>query len=139
VKIYRTKAKKLTGTDYKEIRHKALSSYALIRAKSKRRPYVRSAYFSKEKIFLGLFWSHLYKKNYRDQRRRMKLFNCAIELIKKSKCDPDSRENPNRREELLHKFFGISPDNELFIVQIKENKRNNQKWLISIFPKEKWE
>jgi len=133
VKIYRTKTRKLAGTDYKEIRHKALASYDVIRKRSKRRPYVRSAYFNKEKIFLGIFWSHLYEKNYRDQRRRMKLFNCAIELIQKSKLDPISRENPNRSEELLHKFFGISPDEELFIVQIKENKRNNQKWLISIF------
>jgi len=138
VEIYRTKAKKLTGTDYKEIRRNALASYELIRKRTKRRPYVRSAYFSKEKIFLGLFWGHLYEKNYRDQRRRMKLFDCAIELIQKSKLDPVSRENPNRSKELLHKFFGISPDDELFIVQIKENKRSNQKWLISIFPDEKW-
>lgn len=132
--IYRTRTVQLAGTDHKEIRRKALASYDLIKRRTKRRPYVRSAYFNKQKIFVGIFWSHLYDKNYWDQTRRMKLFNCAIELIKKSRFEPVSKENPNKPEEILHRFFGVTPDKEFFIVQIKENKRNGQKWFMSVFP-----
>lgn len=137
--IYETKAKKLAGTDYKEIHRKALSAYNILRSKTKRRPYVRSAYFNKEKIFLGIFWSHLHEKNYRDQKRRMRLFNCAVELIQKSRLSPVSKENIDKPREILHRFSGVTPDDEIFFVQIKEDRRKNQKWLMSIFPFEKWE
>lgn len=86
-----------------------------------------------------MFWSHLYeKKNYWDQMRRMKFFECGTELIQKSSFEPVSKENPNKPGEILHRFSGITANNELFFVQIKEDKRNSQKWLISIFPIEKW-
>jgi len=133
VNIYRTKAKRFTGSDYKEIRRKALASYNIIKGRSKRRPYVRSAYFNKEKVFLGIFWSHLYDKNYWDQTRRMKFFDCAIELIQKSRFNPVSKDNPDIPSEILHRFAGFS-GNELFFVQIKEDKRSGRKSLISIFP-----
>ena len=76
MKVYKTKIKALAGTNYKEISKKAIGLYRQIKKKTKRRPYVRSAYFDKDKIFLGLFWSHLYDKNYWDQTRRMKFFGC---------------------------------------------------------------
>jgi len=134
---YKTKVKPLTGTNYKEISKKTLGFYKQIQKKSKRRPYIRSAYFNKEKIFLGLFWSHLYQKNYWDQTRRMRFFECGLELITKSRFEPISKENPNKNDEILHRFSGITPNNEIFFVQIKEVKKNSQKWLISIFPLEK--
>jgi hypothetical protein len=134
---YKTKTKPLSGTNYHEISKKAFGQYQQIKRKSKRRPYVRSAYFRKEKVFLGLFWSHLHEKNYWDQMRRMKFFGCAIELIQNSRFEPTSKENPNKLGEILHRFAGISADNEIFFVQIKEDKRNNQKYLISVFPIEK--
>lgn len=134
---YKTKAKPFTGTNYKEISKKAFGLFRQIKKKSKRRPYIRSAYFNKEKIFLGLFWSHLYQKNYWDQARRMRFFECGLELILKSRFEPISKENPNKNDEILHRFSGITPSNEIFFVQIKEMKKNGQKWLISIFPVEK--
>lgn len=88
---YKTKTKALTGTDYREISRKAFSIYQQIKRKSKRRPYARSAYFRKEKIFLGLFWNHIHEKNYWDQMRRMKFFGCAIELIQNSHFEPTSK------------------------------------------------
>ncbi len=43
---------------------------------------MRSAYFNKEKIFLDLFWTHLFmKQNQRDRLRRIKFFAVAIDLI----------------------------------------------------------
>jgi len=52
MKTYKTKTKRLAGTSYPEIRKKAFGLYQKIKRKSKRKPYVRSAYFKKNKIFL---------------------------------------------------------------------------------------
>ncbi len=138
VQIYRTKAKRLPGTHWHQVIKKAFGQYKKIKSKTKRRPYVRSAYFNKEKIFLELFWNHLHEKaNIRDKTRRLKYFPCAIELIENSKYSPTSKENPNRSSEILHRFIGSTPQDEVFFVQIKEEKKSGQKWLISIFPLDK--
>jgi hypothetical protein len=132
--IYKTKVRPFSGTNYKEIKKKAFGQYQQIKKKTKRRPYVRSAYFNKSKIFVGLFWSHLYDKNYWDQMRRMKFFGCGIDLICNSRAKPTSKENPNRPEEILHRFAGIAPNGEKFAVQIKEDRKTDQKFFISTFP-----
>jgi hypothetical protein len=138
MKAYRTKAVKLTGTNFHEVNQKASGLYKQIQKKTKRRPYVRSAYFKKSKIFLKLFWNHLFeKKNWRDRARRLKYFPCAIELIRHSKYEPISKENPNKSTEILHRFAGITKDNDIFYVQIKESKKSGEKWLMSVFPEEK--
>jgi len=137
MKTFKTKSVILRGTNYKEISKKAFGLYNGIRRKTKRRPYVRSTYFKKDKIFLSLFWTHIYNKNYWDQMRRMKFFSCALELIQNSCFEPTSKENPNKPTEILHRFAGTTRDNDLFFVQIKEDKRNDEKWLVSVFPIEK--
>lgn len=135
MKIFKTKSIILSGTNYKEISKKAFSLYNGIRRKTKRRPYVRSAYFKKEKIFLDLFWNHLFKKkNWRDRLRRMKYFGCAIELLEKSHCEPVFKYNQGNPGETLFRFYGCAKSNELFCVQIKENRKGKQKCLISVFP-----
>lgn len=135
MKAYRTKTNKLPGADFHEVSQKTLSVYDLIKKQTKRKPYVRSAYFKKDKAFIGLFWRHLFdKKNWRDRVRRLKYFPAAIEVIRHSRFDPASEENRNKRSEMLHRFAGITSDNELFYVQIKEEKSSGQKFLISIFP-----
>ena len=134
--VYKTNCKKLAGTDFKELHQKTLDIYKKLRRKSKRRTYIRSAYFKKDKIFLELFWQHLFdKKNWRDRARRIQYFPAGIELIQNSRFDPVSKENVDRKSEILHRFTGITKDKEIFFVQIKENKKNDQKFLISIFPK----
>lgn len=62
MKTYQVKTCKLSGTDLKEVREKAHGFYQKIKKKSKRKPYVRSMYFKKEKVFLDLFWPHLFEK-----------------------------------------------------------------------------
>lgn len=57
-----------------------------------------------------------------------------MELIQNTKLHPLSRENPNDRGEILHRFTGITAEKEIFFVQIKEDKKTTQKYLISIFP-----
>jgi len=137
MQYYKSKSKPFTGTNYKEISRKALSAYREISRKTRRRPYVRSVYFNKQKIFLGLFWSHLHQKNQWDRMRRMKYFACGLELIVKSRFEPISKENPNRPIEILHRFYGLTPTNKRFSVQIKEDKRTAERHLISVYPVEK--
>lgn len=136
MKIYQAKTRKIPGTDWSEVSGPAFGLYSQIKKKTKRRPYVRSAYFKKEKIFLELFWHHLHEKeNFRDKIRRVKFFPVAIELIRNSKIEPISVDNPNKPNETLHRFSGVTKDGELFLVQIKEEKRSGKKWLMSVFPK----
>lgn len=136
-KAYKTKSKKLAGSNYGEVHRKAFGIYTQIKKRSKRRVYLRSAYFHKDKIFLSLFWQHLNNKHHKERLRRFKYFPCALELIRDSRFDPTSIENTEQKGEILHRFAGITSENELFYVQIKENKRNGQKYLISIFPQGK--
>ena len=137
MEIFKTKTKKLTGSNYPDLHKKAFNIYQQIKRKMKRRPYIRSAYFKKDKIFLAIFWQHLHQKNWRNRKRRIRFFPCAIELIRHSCIDPISTDNPNNPSEILHKFKGITPNGSTFYVQVKENKRNNQKFLMSVFPEQK--
>jgi hypothetical protein len=135
MKVYKTKSTKISGANFREVHSRALKIYKPIKSKTKRRPYIRSAYFKNDKIFLEFFWQHLFtKENWRDRMRRLKYFSCGLELIQNSKFDPESKENPNKKSEILHRFAGTSKDNDLFFLQIKESKKTGQKWLISIFP-----
>lgn len=97
MQYYKTHAHKLAGTHYERLMKKAFGQYKEITHKSKRRPYIRSVYFDKEKIFLGIFWQHLHEKNLRDKARRLALFPCAIELMEKTRYAPTTKENPNKR------------------------------------------
>lgn len=136
--IFRVKTDKLSGKNLKELRKQSLHFYREIKKGSKRRTYIKSAYFKKEKIFIDAFWHHLYeKKNYWNKIRRLKYFPCAIELIQKSRIKPVSKINVDKKLEILHRFAGITSQNELFFVQIKENRKTGEKNLISIFPVKK--
>ncbi len=135
MKVYKTKTKKLNGTNFHEVNQKAFGLYQQIKRKTKRRPYIRSAYFKKDKIFLELFWRHLFDKpNWRDRVRRLKYFPCAIELIQNNSFDPISKKNPNKPSEILHRFADVTKDNDLFFVHIKEDKKTGQKYFMSVFP-----
>lgn len=135
MKYYQTRAKKLPGTSYKEIYKYAITLFREIKRKTKRRPYIRSAYFNKEKIFLGLFWQHLEDHlHYNDRVRRLKYFVCALELIQNSKLPPVFKENPHKSSEILYRFTGLDKNGEVFHVQIKEDRYTREKFLISIFP-----
>jgi len=137
MRAYQTKTKKLSGTDLSEVRRKAFEVYQKIKRKSKRQPYVRSAYFNKKKIFLSLFWEHLFsKESWKDRVRRLQFYPAAIELVEKSKFEPKSKQNPNKKNEILHRFTGVTKDREVFYVQIKENKSTGHKHLISVFPEQ---
>lgn len=136
MRAYQTKIPKLSGSKYSEVVKQARLLYRRIAKRTKRKAYVRSIYFKREKVFFDIFWLHLEEKSFRDRTRRLKFFSCAIELIKNSHYPPISKPNVDRKIEVLHRFTGISPTNEIFFVQIKENIKTKRKYLISVFPLE---
>ncbi|MEK7213310.1 MAG: hypothetical protein AAB678_02645 [Patescibacteria group bacterium] len=134
---YKTKSRRLPSTHWDKVIKNAFGQYKEIKNKTKRRPYVRSTYFDKEKIFLGLFWHHLHEKtNIRDKTRRLKYFPCAIELVQNSNIKPTTQTSKEEPNIYLHRFAGVTPEGQRFFVQIKENIKNGQKWLISVFPQD---
>lgn len=134
MKAYKTKSGKLVGTNLKEVTKNARKIYTFEKARSKRSPYIRSAYFKKDKIFIAPFWDKLDSKNPGDKLRRLKYYKCALELIRHSTDIPDSKEDPNDKNSLLHRFTGLSSEGDKFGVQIKESKKTNRKILLSVFP-----
>lgn len=133
---YQTKARKLPGTSYTEVRDRAMRPYNQIKKRTKRRPYVRSAYFQKQKVFFDFFWLHLFEKGFKERVRRLRYFEAAVEVIQKSRNEPVSQENSHKRGEILHRFAGLTKQKELFYVQIKEEKRSGRKYFMSCFPQE---
>ncbi|MBL7159682.1 hypothetical protein ISS85_04350 [Candidatus Microgenomates bacterium] len=133
---YQTKTKKISATRFSDIWKESQLIYSKIKSRTKRKPYIRSAYFSKQKIFFSYFWIHLSQKSPRQRRIRLKFFPCAIDLIKNSRNTPSSKINPNKRTEILHRFAGLTKNKELFFLQIKENIKTDKKYLMSVFPGE---
>ena len=131
---YQSDKIKLAGTNYFEIRKQALFIFNQIKKKTKRRPYIRSSYFKKQKIFFDYFWTHLRQKPPRERFKRLQYFEAAIDLIKNSRREPTSKQNPNKRGEIVHRFIGVTVNKEQFSVQIKEDLKTDKKYFMSCFP-----
>lgn len=132
--IYITRIKKYAGTNYGEVYAKAKFLYNKISSQTKRRPYIRSAFFKKEKVFLDLFWLHLAEKNKNDRLRRLRQYGCAIDLIQRSRAEPDLQISRERSNEILYRFYGRNGSDEDFIVQIREDIKTKEKNFMSVFP-----
>lgn len=135
MKVFQSKYSSIPGTSYSESVKQARHEYHIIQKRTPRRqPYVRSKYFTKDKIFINEFWKHLEQKSWGDRARRVKLFLCGIDLVRNNTYDPEFQQNPNKPQEVFYRFVGKTKEGELFYVQIKENKRTQRKDLMSIFP-----
>jgi len=131
--LIKQKLTRLPGTSYAEVYRSARGVYKDISRRTKRKPYVRSAYFKKDKIFFDFFWRHLCEKTPRDRFRRLKYFAAAVEVIRSSRNKPTSKSNPNKSTEILYRFTGKTKGGSLFVVQIKENKRSGKGYFMSCF------
>ncbi|MFA6047247.1 MAG: hypothetical protein WCV59_04315 [Parcubacteria group bacterium] len=131
---YQTKSRKVPGTSRTEVYRNALNIFSEVKRKSKRRPYVRSAYFKKEKIFFDYFWDHLRQKPYKDRLERLKYFCASVELVKNSRNKPFIKNNPNKPKETFYRFAGLTEEGLLFFVQIKEDSKTKRKFFMSCFP-----
>lgn len=134
MEVYKTKARKLAGKRYAELRVEALNIYKTIQRRTKRKPYLRSPYFSKQKVFFDYFWPHLFQKVPKERAQRLKYFAAAIELIRHSRQHPETKQDPNKPRELLHRFTGETKEGDIFYVQIKEDKRTGKLSFMSCFP-----
>jgi len=134
MKVYKVKAGLIPGSNYKEVNRKVQELFYEIRKKTKRKPYVRSVYFNKQKIFFDYFWVHITQKSFSERVRRLRFFGAGIELIRESKHNPYTTQSPEKEIEVFHRFYGVTQNNEYFTVQIKDNKKTGAKQLMSIFP-----
>jgi len=133
LKLYPIKSQPIKGGRLEIITKRARGIYRQVEKRTKRKAYVRSAYFHKEKIFFDFFFSHLNQKNRKTKTLRLKLLPCALELIELSFLPPQQKDNPNISGEVLYRFGGILRDKKVIVVQIKEDKKTKQKFLMSVF------
>ena len=133
--IYTSRYPRSKLTSHSQLLREARKQYHIIQKRTPRRqPYVRSKYFTKDKIFINEFWEHLKQKHPGDQVRRLQLYECAIDLIRNNTASPETIFSNNNKEIALHRFTGVTHDGVLFCVQIKEVKRTNRKDFMSCFP-----
>lgn len=133
--FYKTKAHPIPGTRYADVAPQARALLRTIERRTKRRPYLRSAYFKKDKIFLTYYWKHLSQLKTYQRTRRLKYLPCAIELLRKSRHQPERYRKREQEKEVYYRFFGISPNGIEFVVQVKGNEKTNRKELLSVFPR----
>lgn len=122
--FYQSKCRQLAGTDYSEVTKNARKEYAKVQKLTKRQPYVRSKYFSKDKVFITIFWNHLVQKRKGEQIVRAKLLLAAFDLLRNTTCEPESLfENGDA----LHRFYGKTADGIEFAVQVKHDLKTGVK------------
>ena len=132
---YRSKYGKLPGTSHARAVQAARHEYHKIQKRTPRRQaHVRSRYFRNDKVFINQFWEHIKQKHPGDQVRRLRLYLCAIDVIRNSTTSPNTIFNKADLNIILHRFEGKTKDGEPFYVQVKENKRTNRKDFMSVFP-----
>lgn len=133
MKIYKSKFGKLTGSDAQVIT-KARRDYRLIQKLTPRRKaYIRSPYFNKDKVFVSVFWDHLGQKQATEQIIRLRYYRCAIDLLRNTTVEPDAIFSQSGLNYILYRFGGATSSGELFYVQVKHNKRTDRKDFISVF------
>lgn len=73
------------------------------------------------------------QKHRGDRTKRLKYYNAAIDLLRNSTNTPDTIFSEERKDLLLHRFYGVTKDGHQFCVQVKEDKRSNRKDFMSVF------
>jgi len=70
-----------------------------------------------------------------DRFRRLKYYDCTLDLIRNTRVQPTIKSNPNNKSELFYRFKGKTKGGNVYSVQIKENKVTKRKDFISIIPR----
>jgi len=131
--VYNTKYSQLSGSSYNEALKRARQEYNAIAHPTKRQPYIKSKYFSGEKVFLAVFWTHLMDKNQKDRTKRLRFYKAALDLLRNSQINPDTITSAEDQRMLLYRFYGITRDGSYFCVQVKEDIRTKRKDFMSVF------
>lgn len=93
---------------------------------------MRSKYFSKDKVFINIFWNHLAQKRKGEQIVRAKLLLAAFDLVRNTTFEPESLFDSGRA---LHRFYGKTADGIEFAVQVKHDLKSGRKDFMSVFPR----
>ena len=128
-----TKYPQLSGSSYSEVLKRARQEYNVIAHLTKRQPYVKSKYFSGEKVFLAVFWTHLMNKNQKDRTKRLRFYKAALDLLRNSQINPDTIASTEDQRMLLYRFYGVTKDGSHFCIQVKEDIRTKRKDFMSVF------
>ncbi len=131
---YHCKAQPLQGHRFAEFLPQARAIFRALERQTKRRPYVRSAYFQKDKIFFDFFWTHLQQKIPAERARRLRYLPCALELLRHTMHAPLTIQEDAHAETLFHRFAGQTSERQRFYVQVKHDIRSGKKQLLSVFP-----
>lgn len=124
----------LAGTSYKEVLSAARMQYHLIEKRNPRRlPYVRSAYFMSDKVFLNIFWDHLKQKHPSDQVRRLRLYRCAIDALQYATTEVEAYAPSTDTSVILYRLHAVTKEGVQFCVQVKFNKDSGRKDMMSAF------
>lgn len=123
----------LPGTSYEEVVKVARYEHKKIEKLTKRQAYVRSTYFNKEKVFISLFWEHLAQKHPKVRTKRLRLYTAAIDLLRNTRCEPETIFKQDDLSVLLHRFYGVTRSGEEYCVQVKQDKRTGRKDFMSVF------
>lgn len=134
IKAYRCKTASLTGHRFVDIMPQARRVFRTLQKQTKRRPYVRSPYFYKDKIFFDFFWQHMQQKSVIDRARRLKYLPCTLELMRNSRHDPVSFIDVNQPGIIKHEFLGTAPNGVRFAVIVQEDRKTDKKQLLSLYP-----
>lgn len=135
MKIYKSKAGLISGTSYYEVLRQVRKEQAKIENLTKRQPYVRSTYFSKDKVFIAAYLTHVMQKGRKSRTSSLKLYNAAIDLLRKSRCEPETLLKADLPRVILYRFYGTTKDKIEYCVQVKQDKRSGRKDFMSVFPK----
>jgi hypothetical protein len=65
--------------------------------------------------------------------KRLKLYSAAIDLMRNSRCEPETIFSEDNLSILLHRFYGITKDGTEYCVQVKQNKRSGRKDFMLVF------
>jgi hypothetical protein len=120
------------GNRYEDIEKQAQKFFSGLKAKTKRKIHIRSKFFKGEKVFFDYFWQHLYQKPVSQRRKRLKFLLCGMEVLINSTYQPEKKINPSKKTEIFYRFYGITKNNQVFAIQVKETKKSKQ--LMSVFP-----
>lgn len=134
IRPYHCKTKPLVGHRFVEIMPRARGVFRALQKQTKRRPYVRSTYFHRDKIFFDFFWQHLQQKSVVDRARRLKYLPCALEVLRKSRHDPVTFVDIRRPGIIKHEFVGVAPDGMRFSVVVQQDRGTDKKQLLSLYP-----
>lgn len=128
--VYHTKCEALSGTSWKETHAAAKDAHKSYIGSARRRAYIRSPLFQRDKVFIDTYWRTLGTRNFRDRQRRLSFLPCGLELIKHAHFSKQEVVESKRR---YYHFDGVTPAGKSFSVHIKEDGAG-RRYLMSVFP-----